>query len=691
MVAALFASGCENGATPPRLADSVAVTAPAASLMEGDSMRLTAVVRDASGLINRPVTWSSSSDAVATVSAAGTVRGVAPGTVTITAAADGKSGSVELTVASLVSSVEVTAPATSLVEGDTMRLSAVARDAAGNPLTGRAVAWSSSSDAVATVGGGRVTAVSAGTVTLTATVEGRSGSVELTVLPRAHTVTVQAPSSSLFEGDQMEVSATARDAAGNVLTGRAVAWSSSSDAVATVSAAGTVTAVAPGTTTITATVEGRTGTLELTVDARVASVTVVAPAGSMVAGDTMRLAAMARDAAGNPLMGRAVAWSTSSGAVATVSGAGTVTAVAAGTVTITATVEGKSGSVQLTIVPAVGTLVVTVETVGNLPDPDGYEITRNGQAVGRVGVNGTLQMPELEVGTYSVGVRDASPQCGVEGGSVRQSTVQRDVITTVVFRVECRRNGLAYTTWNANRTGTDLWVYYPGRPSHLLATGVDSRRTSWSPDGRRLAYSGNGIRIIDLDDGRVQRLTFGMEHSPAWSPDGSRLVYNSAGDLYEISPDGTGARILWQAPFMFIQRPAWSPDGTRIAFKRTHGIDHVSEIVTIAADGSDLRVVRRVESATYTSLTWSPDGTRLLYEDRTPDEPFRIYTAELATGESTLVYEVSGTDLWASHYTPVGRIGFTINSILWTVGTDGTGAAQYPLPDGFTAGNPAWQ
>jgi hypothetical protein len=74
------------------------------------------------------------------------------------------------------------------------------------------------------------------------------------------TVTVSGTVGQPVPGDEIQLAASVRDAAGVELTGRAVVWTSSSDAVATVTQTGLVTAVAPGTATITATSEQRSGT-----------------------------------------------------------------------------------------------------------------------------------------------------------------------------------------------------------------------------------------------------------------------------------------------------------------------------------------------------------------------------------------------------------------------------------------------
>jgi hypothetical protein len=81
-----------------------------------------------------------------------------------------------------VASVSVSPPSATLSIGATQQLAAVTKDAAGNTLTGRVVTWLSSNSAVATVsGGGLVTAIGAGSATITATSEGKNGTSAITV------------------------------------------------------------------------------------------------------------------------------------------------------------------------------------------------------------------------------------------------------------------------------------------------------------------------------------------------------------------------------------------------------------------------------------------------------------------------------------------------------------------------------
>lgn len=254
-----------------------------------------------------------------------------------------------------VASVSVTLAPTSIAIGASAQAQGVAKDASGATLTGRIVVWSTNSATVATVSqAGVVTGVTAGTATITATVEGMTGSATVTVTPvPVASVTVTPGSVTLTLTGSAPLAATARDAAGNVLAGRTVVWSSSPASVASVSTDGVVTPVSAGTTTVSATIEGHVGSATVTITAvPVATVTVSPGTGTIVAGQTLPLTATPKDAGGNPLSGRAVAWTTSDPTVATVSGVGTVTGFGAGTATITATSEGKSASAVVTVTQA---------------------------------------------------------------------------------------------------------------------------------------------------------------------------------------------------------------------------------------------------------------------------------------------------------------------------------------------------
>ncbi len=161
-----------------------------------------------------------------------------------------------------VAGVQITPGASVLPVGQSRTLNASTVDAAGRLLTGRAVSWTTSNEAVATVeGNGKVTAVSGGTATITATSEGKSGTATILVAAPVETVEVVMALDTIEAYQTQAMAAILRDAGEEVLTGREVIWSSSNPAVATIDpATGVLTGVDRGTVTITATSEGKSGT-----------------------------------------------------------------------------------------------------------------------------------------------------------------------------------------------------------------------------------------------------------------------------------------------------------------------------------------------------------------------------------------------------------------------------------------------
>jgi hypothetical protein len=170
-----------------------------------------------------------------------------------------------------VANVTVNPSSASVLVGATQQLIATTTDAGGNTLTGRQVAWTSSDATIAKVDpAGVVTGVAAGgPVTITGTSEGKSGTASITVtVAPVSSVTVSPAAATLSVGGVASLSATLRDADNNVLTGRSVAWSSDAPSVASVNATtGVVSGVSPGSATVTATSEGRTGTAAINVTA----------------------------------------------------------------------------------------------------------------------------------------------------------------------------------------------------------------------------------------------------------------------------------------------------------------------------------------------------------------------------------------------------------------------------------------
>jgi len=154
---------------------SVTVVPGAASLSQGDSLQLHSILRDSVGdtLGGRSVVWSTGAASVATVSAAGLVKGVGIGRVTVSATSEGKQGNASIAVlqAPSVGHIDIVNLPSDLAPGATLQLRTLFRDLNGNVLpSGPAVTWSSDNASAATVDPttGVVTGVAGGTATITA-------------------------------------------------------------------------------------------------------------------------------------------------------------------------------------------------------------------------------------------------------------------------------------------------------------------------------------------------------------------------------------------------------------------------------------------------------------------------------------------------------------------------------------------
>jgi Tol biopolymer transport system component len=188
-----------------------------------------------------------------------------------------------------------------------------------------------------------------------------------------------------------------------------------------------------------------------------------------------------------------------------------------------------------------------------------------------------------------------------------------------------------------------------GSARNLIVRGVEDHTTfSWSPDGRRLAFSGGHKRadeifVVNADGSGVVRLTqppntrkrtqYDWSENPSWSPDGSRIVFDGArletegsGHVYVMGADGTGKRRLTRGEAFL---PSWSPDGAKILYEVLIGIFETKRIdlYTINPDGSGRRKLARIrnEPNHCACAVWSPDGTKIAYEARGVNGKSDIY------------------------------------------------------------------
>ncbi len=280
-----FATG--NTVVPP--VTSVVVRPETATLemgdVLGDSVQATAEVRTAQGIVtDREVIWASNDPNVAIVSSQGLVKARGTGVVLITATSEGRADSSHITVVPMaVAQVSATVTSSTVPIGGITYVGTGVRDRNNQILTRRPVNFHSEPAEIATVDEwGVVRGVSRGVAVITATSEGVSGSVDITVGfdPRTWRIDIDPPAVAIAVGDTVALSSRAYhcpagDGNCTEITNQAVDWLVSDTGLATVDRAGRLTGHGPGTVDVVARIDSVAAT---------ATVTIVDPAASQFAG-----------------------------------------------------------------------------------------------------------------------------------------------------------------------------------------------------------------------------------------------------------------------------------------------------------------------------------------------------------------------------------------------------------------------
>jgi trimeric autotransporter adhesin len=253
-----------------RFANAVTLTPNSGTLQVGAELTLQAQVTDPAGTLlpDRIVSFSSDAPQVATVTATGLVTARAPGVARITASNEGKTAEAVITVVPVaVTQVDVTPLVSDVLVGSARQLLAVARSATGAVLTGRDITWTSGAPGIASVNAaGVVSGLAPGIAVMAATIDGQTGFATVTVRPRVVTTVQLTPTNpSIVANGSVQLQLAVRDQAGAPLGDRAVVYTSSDETIAFVSSTGLVIGVRAGEATITATVEGVSGSTLVTV------------------------------------------------------------------------------------------------------------------------------------------------------------------------------------------------------------------------------------------------------------------------------------------------------------------------------------------------------------------------------------------------------------------------------------------
>lgn len=181
---------------------------------------------------------------------------------------------------------------------------------------------------------------------------------------------------------------------------------------------------------------------------------------------------------------------------------------------------------------------------------------------------------------------------------------------------------------------------------------TDSGPVSFSPDGRRVAFSRNAsnegaavynydIYTMNLDGSDVRQLTTDPEFDaePIWSPDGSRILFISGRDhnfeVYAINPDGTGETNVSKS-LAYDGPVAFTPDGRQIfCMSDTPSKMEFNQVWLINTDGTDRRQITSFTDKVY-RIAVSPQAQKFAVSSK-KEGNFEIYIIDapgLAIGSS---------------------------------------------------------
>ena len=368
----------------PDVVTRIDVEPPTATMNVSDELKFNATCYDENDEVipDLKVSWSYSNGTVGYVDSGGYFTAYEAGTTTVVASAGGITGAATVTVNAdepvepVVTRIAIDPSTFTLDLNATKQFTATAFDQNDEEMTGVEFNWSCSDGTIGEIDDtGLFTAKAAGTAIVTASAEDRSATATVTVTdeePVATEIVVTPTAATLDVDDTEQFTATVRDQFDGEMTGVEVTWASGNTTVGTINvSSGIFTALAAGTTTVTGTADGLTGTATVTVNADepvepvVTRIEIAPPTVTLDRNGTQQFSATAFDQFEEEMTGVNITWSCSDETVGEIDDTGLFTAHAAGTATVTATADGRSATATVTVMdedPVATEIAVTPAT-----------------------------------------------------------------------------------------------------------------------------------------------------------------------------------------------------------------------------------------------------------------------------------------------------------------------------------------
>lgn len=261
-----------------------------------------------------------------------------------------------------------------------------------------------------------------------------------------------------------------------------------------------------------------------------------------------------------------------------------------------------------------------------------------------------LTVGGVVVGSRLLQERPLPPPFGLAGNGLLASYSDGEIILmepdgSNVQRLVLPFDGVTGSSFSRDGTRIAAWATRGNQKSLIVANADgsgafevdraklvgDPRGIDWSPDDRRLAFSGSGDRLFvaDIDARTVTELerdgSIMYRRDPAWAPDG-RLAYkcmtvDSVPHLCVTTADFQVEQMLQTSAgteYAF-QEPSWSHDGRSIAYQVDDAIDPPPgagvgwDVATIDVATGREQVLTRGFADHSILPVWSPDDRHVLF------------------------------------------------------------------------------